>query len=260
MTSVIVARATDDILQGSTVSGTAPLASYDLNTLLTRNPAARVRFVGGTLTITFTLPAPAQGDVLVIPVSNLDTGDTVLHLTNDVGLDVAIYIPAARKNGIPRTVAVDLTALEPTTLTRTSDSWSLEITANSVPVTLGGAVAIFGPKRTLEAMQWGLSLSKQQFADVVVNDYGVTYRTNRATMGRSFDCVASAEPDELADLEDWYDDCAGVVDPGLLWIQRDELEPVYGTWQEAFKAQQAQGSFLYDVTLQFSELSKGKPV
>lgn len=260
-TTVLVGHADDDLLhEGAVTSTVAPLATYSLATLLLRNPAARVRFGVGTVTVTWTLDAPARGDIFVLPVSNLDAGTGVATLTNGAGLSVGLTVPAMQKSGIPRTLAVDLVLAQPTALTRTSDVWNLVVSGNSVPLTLGGAAFLFSEKRTLEALQWGIGYRKRHHAKQETNEYGGRYRTNLRTNTRELDCTASAEPAEVMALEDFYDANAGLVDPGLLWVQRTELDAYIGTWQEVFEARQRDGVLLYDVAMRFSELSKGKPV
>lgn len=259
-TTVVLQRASDDVFNAATMSGTAPSASYSLSTLTRRDPATRVRFGSGTVTVTFTLAAPARGDIFVLPCSNLDSGSTVAALTNGAGLNEAITIPALQQQGIPRTAILDLTVAEPNATTRTSNVWNLVITGNSVNVTLGGAVFLFTPKRTVDAVQWGLSYEKGHQADEHRNVYASRDRFDFRTTERVLSWQASVEPSELTDLEDCYDANHGIVYPGLLWVQRDELDAYIGTFGPKFRARQRDGYFLYDVACDFLELSKGKPV
>ena len=133
----LYAQGDDNILAGSTVSGTAPSSTYSLATLLTMQPAARVRWGSPTVSVTFTLDAPARGDVFVLPVSNLEESidgaspESVAVLTNGAGLSVALTIPALQGNGLPGTVCVDLTDAEPNATIRTSAVWTLTI-ANEI--------------------------------------------------------------------------------------------------------------------------------
>lgn len=260
-TTVIVARATDDVFADATITSTvAPSSTYSLATLNTQVPAARVRFGSGTVTITWTLGSAARGDIFVLPVSNLDAGTGVATLTNGAGLSVGLTVPAMQANGIPRTLVVDLALAQPTALTRTSTVWNLVVSGNTANLILGGAAFLFTPKRTLDAIQWGIGYRKTQHVRETMNQYGGRYRVNFRTNTRELDCVARVEAGDLDDLENWYDANAGLTDPGLLWVQRDELDAYIGTWQEVFEARQVGQTFQYDVSMQFSELSKGKPV
>ena len=262
MTSVIVGWATEDRFEGAVITADAtPLASYSLDTFGFRNPAERIRFAEQALVLTATLAADARGDVLVIPCCNIDAGDadtTGLRLTNSSGLDVPVPVPALRQNGIPRTIALDLTDLADEA-TLTADVWNLEITGNSVPLTFGGFLGLFA-KRTIEAMQWGIAPRVTQHALQTVNEYGGRYRVNFRTQTRALAYTLSVEPDELTAVEDWHDANAGLAKPGLLWVVSDELEPMIGTLEETQAAPQAQGMLLYDVAGVFTALSKGKPV
>lgn len=259
-TRVIVARPSDDIFQGATITSTvAPMTSYDLLTLLLRDPACRVRFNAGTVTITWTLDTPARLDVFVLPVSNLDEGYDVASLTNGSGLNVPVIVPPRQLNNIPRTCALDVTEAEANATTRTSTVFNLVISGNSANVILGGAAFGYGQRRLLDAVQWGFKYRKRQAVVQSTNEYLSRYRVNLSTNARVLDCRALAEPEEVKDLEDHYDDCRGAFLPGLLWPQLAELDAYIGTW-EAFEAQQQEGKFLYDVAMQFEELSKGKPV
>lgn len=261
-TTVIVGWASEDRLADAVFTAdTAPIASYSLSTFGYRNPAERIRWDVTDLALTATVGAAVRGDVLVIPACNLDEGDeltTVLRLTNGAGLDVPVPVPARRVNGQARTIVLDLTELA-SAGTRTSTVWTLEVVGNSVDIIFGGFIGLFA-KRTIAAMQWGITAGKTQHASQVVNDHGGRYRVNLRTTTRTLAYALAVEATELPEAEDWHDANEGLVEPGLLWVQRDELDAIVGTLDEAFLARQRDGMDVYDITGTFTELSKGKPV
>jgi hypothetical protein len=205
----------------------------------------------------------AQGDVLVIPVHNLDEGGgspaSVLTLTNNNGLSVNVPIPADQANGLPSTIVLDLTEAEPNDATRTATVWTLTIVGNSVNVTLGGAVAIFGPKRVLDPdIGWGFSLQEQAGQSQTINAHLVALHRQSAHV-RAFD--RRLDPDLGPRGR------AAVV-PGerrrdrtrLLWTQLTGHDAYLGIWEAKFQATNIPGTEYYDISLTFTELSKGKPV
>jgi hypothetical protein len=261
----IYARGADNILAGLTPTGTAPSSTYALATLALLQPAARVRWGATSISLVFTRGVAAQGDVLVIPAHNLDESGvggspaSVLTLTNNNGLSETIPVPAALYNGLPGTIAVDLTALEPNDSTRTATTWTLTISGNASNVILGGAVAIYGPKRVLNPdLRWDFSL-KERAADVnAQNEYFTRYIATLRTYEQVL--TASIRTSDLAGVRRWFHENASGTKPGLLWTQLGGIDPLFGIWSPEFNYQIIEGTSYYDIALTFIELSKGKPV
>lgn len=267
----IYAPASDNILSGVVPTSTvAPTTSYSLATLALLNPATRVRWAVDTLTLTWTLSGPALGDVLIIPVTNLDPGlgsPATVTVTNGSGLSVAIDVPTLPANRIPQTIAVDLALADTNAAHRTSNVWHLVIVSNSVPVVLGGAVAIYGPKRTLNPdLAFGFTPRKVHALIDTKNEYLTRYRQDYETVERGVDAsVRVVGQTQYSMVEDFYDGCHGRGLPGLLWVQGvPGLGAFLGTWQSQFTARHVQDTMgadiIFDVQLSFDELSKGKPI
>lgn len=259
----LYARGGDNILDGITPTGTAPSTTYSLATLALMQPAARVRYGSTSISVVFTLGVAAQGDVLVIPVHNLDEGGgspaSVLQLTNNNGLSVNVPIPADQANGLPSTIVLDLTELVPSDSTRTATVWTLTITGNSVDVTLGGAIAIFGPKRVLlPDIGWGFSLQEQAGQSQTINAHLTRYIVNLRTAERTI--VAAIRTSDLAGVRAWFQENGAGAEPGLLWTQLDGHDAYLGIWDAKFQSVNVPGTEYYDIALTFVELSKGKPV
>lgn len=262
MALAIYQRYTDYILGSATVSGTAPLTSYSLSTLTGLNPATRVRFGSGTVTVTFTLGSGARGDLFALPMHNLS--GSVLTLTNGAGLSQAITLATLPADSLPRTTIVDLTIGTPNGATRTSTTWNLVIAGNAANVILGGAVWIGTTNRTLSrnfAIEPIRALTYQ--SDEVINPYGVAYAVDYETVLRSIRCeFAGASTQDRSDLEDWYRTSHGRVRPSIFWPDPSVNDAILGRWPETFEETlNRRGSAAHRVPLaEFRELSKGKPV
>ncbi len=257
----IYARGGDNILDGITPTGTAPSSTYALSALALMQPAARVRWGASTVSLVFALGSSLRGDVLVIPAHNLDAGTspTVLTLTNGAGLSLSVPVPADQANGLPATIVLDLVEAEPNPTTRTSNSWTLTITSNSVNVTLGGAIAIFGPQRILDPdIRWGYTVREEAGQVITRNDYLTRYVVNLRTYERSI--VASIRTTDLEGVRAWFHENAAGSAPGLLWPQLTGLDAYLGIWEPQFEAVNVEGTEYYDIRLTFTELSKGKPI
>lgn len=270
MGNSIYARYTDNIFADATFTSTVtPMDSYDVDTLALQRPEMRVRWAAQSLQIDISLPSPAEGAILAIPVTNLEAGSpSGLTITNDNGLSQELAIPAMPINRIPLTLVCDLTVATPSAATRTDDSWHLVFTSVGVNVTLGGAIFLFGPKRELTPadLRWGFSERILHAADDTRNVYLTRYRVDYETQERSLDCAVRCTYAQKELLKTFYLANAGLVQPGLLWPEPATNDAYLGTWQEVFEAQQVDGAgtpFVddyYDVRLLFTELSKGKPV
>lgn len=261
----IIARQSDNIFRDAVITcDKTPMATYDLavlglNTSIT--PATRVRFTDPDPVITFTLPEARQGDILAITVSNADVGlsPPALTITNGNGLSQDVPIPTMPGNRIPRTAILDLSILTPTDATRLDDVWALHF-SNSVDVELGGGVYLYTKRElTPEDLQWSFRYSKQHARSDTPNEYLMRYILDYETQVRGFDAVIRCPLSQRDEIEEWFDSvCVG---PGLLWPFPDVNDAYVGTWGDRFDAQQI-GEFTdyYDVTIPFTELSKGKPV
>jgi hypothetical protein len=265
----IFQRYADNILINAGVWSTpAPSATYDVDTLLTHQPAARVRWGTGTVTLRFhglggTSPStPARADVLVIPVWNVDAGSAVARLTSDTGMDVAITVPTMMPSGIPRTTAVDLTVLEPDANQRTAnDYFDLIITGNSEDLIMGGHVGLYGPKRTLTDRDWHWGFQRSQSGRSIVheNDYGTDLVYSRSVRSRQLSVSTLATDAEAEALELWADANFGNGLPCLLWPIPDVYEAYFGRL-DAVHTQQTDFTDAVSLALTFTEISKGKPV
>jgi hypothetical protein len=262
----ILQRYTDDLLIGATAtSSPAPVTSYSDATLLTHRPSARVRWdlpSPSVIDIHFALAASGRADVLVIPVWNVDAGSSVASLTSGSGMNVPIAVPTMPPSGIPKTTAVDLTVLETDAAKRTSNSFHLIITGNSVPLTMGGAVMLYGPKRELPDRDWQWNFVKRRIAKnsgPVVNDYGEDYVVNLEARLREIDVSILASDADAAEIDDWIDANFGNGLPGLLWVTPEEREAYFGRIQDTTEST----PIFTDAVqrkLTFRELSKGEPV
>ncbi len=252
-----------NILSGATITADAiPSLTYDLATLGFLRPDWRVKFSTGTVTITFTLSAPALGDILCLPMSNLVDGHVTL--TNGAALSVSIPVPGTLRNGLPKTIVVDLSLLDTNATHRTSNVWHLVISGNPVNVTLGGAVAIYGPKTALgdRDFQWGYTIRKRGAYSETYNEYRTRFGLNMQTMERSIDLSTLATDADADALEDWVDGCNGRGAPGLLWLTPEVEDAFFGVWQDTFERVRgsAQVTDTELIKLRFDELSKGLPL
>lgn len=254
-----------NILNGAVItSSPAPTVAADLVKLGYGRPDWTVIFGATTVTITFTTLTPEQGDILVIPKLNVVSGSpSVLRLTNGAGLNVDISIPGLLRNGIQKTIVVDLTLLEPNNTTRTSTVWNLVITGNSVNVKIGGAVAIYGPKTALadRDFQWSYTTRKTGAVSEQVNEYLTAFRLNMQAMTRSIDLSTMATDADADALEAWFDANNGRGLPGLLWLTPEVEDGFFGVWQKEFSRVVGLASVpdTNVIKVTFDEFSKGIP-
>lgn len=264
-------RYDDNILIGCSVSSDPdPMATYSIDTLLTHRPADRVRFGSpgspADYRIRFSLgggsPSPAQrADLLVIPCANIDG---TLTLESDTGMSVAITLPSAMPSGIPRTIAADLSLLETDATKRTSNAFDLVVNGNSADLILGGAVLLYGPKRTFDERDWRFGFTRSMRGRVIAheNDYGTDLVLARRTRTRSITVSTLCTDAEALDLENWADANFGSGLPGLLWPIPDQYEAYFGRLEDVHtqKVKVEGAPDAVDITLTFAEISKGKPV
>lgn len=227
----------DDILQGSTPSGTAPSTSYSLATLLTGNPAARVRFGATTVSIVFTLTGSKEGAVIVLPMHNITPGSTtVAVLSNAAGLSVNLPVPVLGADGWPPTLAYDFSAQS----NRTSNVWTLTITGNAANVILGGAIAIY-PKKTFTGLtdngsvEWQVQQSKTRNMTETPNEYATPYVQDYGTISRKLTFSVTGVSSGIDGVQDWYDSNLGRVRPSLFWMDPSDAKgALYGRFQKDF--------------------------
>lgn len=268
--AAIFQSATQNILAGAYITASVqPASGYSLPTLGYLRPDMRVAFPGGSVTVTFEVltdgaspTTPRQGDIFVLPMHNLDGGSPNLaRLTNDQGLSQDITVPGNLGNGLPKTIVIDLTEDTPNAATRTSAFWSLQIVGNSVPVVLGGAVAIYGPKTYLvdRDFQWGYTPKKRGMFLDAENEHGTKFRQNLETMKRWVELQTIATVDDADALETWFEANNGAAEPGLLWFDPNIQDAFLGYLGEEFGR-----TNLYTdaeaIGITFEELSKGRPI
>lgn len=264
-------RYDDDILIGAGVTATpTPMATYSASTLVTHRPADRVRWGApgspNQYRIRFHLgggsPAPSQrADVLIIPVSNIDG---TLHLESDTGMNATIPIPTMMPSGIPRTIAADLTLLEVNATKRTSNAFDLVINGMSVDLTMGGAVMLYGPKRTFAHRDWrfGFTRALRSYVTRHENEYGTDLVSPLRTRTRSIIVSTVCTEAEALDLELWADANFGSGLPGLLWPKPDVYEAYFGRLDDVHTQtlNDKGANDAVQISLTFTEISKGKPV
>lgn len=256
-------RYTDNILIGATAtSSPVPMATYSDATLLTQRPADRVRWSSGTVTIHFDLPSAMRADLLVIPCWNvIDESEPVVTFESDTGMSVPIAVPTMMPSGIPRTTAVDLTLLEVDGAKRTADDFDLIVDGNVANLIMGGAVLLYGPKRTFadSEWEWGFTREHQYFSTAHENDYGADLVSTRRTRRRTVNVSTQASPDDAETIELWADANFGNGLPGLVWPRPDTYEAYFGR-ADAVIRQQANPGDAIGIAFAFTEISKGKPV
>lgn len=248
--------ASENILDGATVTGTTPSTSYYLSTIVTMDPADRIRFDTGNARFDFTLAEAKTGGVLVLPVSNADAGSSVVTLMNGAGLSIPVPIPAHTRNGIPRTTLLDFS----TSGNLSSAAWTLLFSGNSVPVTVGGAVGIF-PRNVLPG---GMKFEdfggvKERAGLDEYNEYKNRRRFPLRTLERKLDFSLDVPGSSLSVLEDWFDG-TDIDQAGYVWPQLEGVDGYFGTLPTAFATKRLGDTGYFSVQITFAELSKGKPV
>lgn len=254
----LFSRPDDNILTGSTPSGTTPSTTYSLATVLDNVPLERVLFPTGTATITFTLGSSKRGDLLFIPVHNLDAGATVLTLTNGNGFSAAITVPAMPPHRIPAGIVADLRGLASAS-TRTDTVWHVVVTSNSVPVLFGGCIWI-GQIRTFDRnFRWGARNDVGFNQNITKNEYGTEYVVDYETINDGYTCsFADASDSDGATLLAWTQATHGGVLASVFWPDTAG-EAFLGRTPAKF-AQTYQYTNWREVPWVFPAITKGKPV
>lgn len=250
----------ENILRSAVWSGDDPSDSYSLEAFDRLDPAARVRYDSGSAVVVATISSK-RGDVLVVPVTNADS----LVVTNTAGLSVDVPIPSMTRNRIPRTIVCDLSIEEPDLETRRAGVWTFTFGCSTDDVIIGAAIGLYAPRRDLlfGDFQWGGSESRVTFGKSHRNVAGVRYQLSDNTQRRSFSSTKLATQDDLDEILEWFGANRGRFQKAFLWPDPDVNDGYLGTLQETLeivrKAPTSAGT-LYEVTIQFDELSKGRPV
>ncbi len=251
MSSPVYARSSDNVLAGAVITSStfAPVTGYDLTTLALMRPELRVVFDGETGSVTWTIGSPGSvGHILCIPMHNFTPGGSpgVLTVTNDNGLNVDIPIPEQQADGYPPTLVADLTTLA-ADAELVFGELTLNVSGNASNLVLGGAVALYGPKRTfadLSANSEGsfvgtLKESYESREDEATNEYGSRYVQEYDWTDRQLEWNVTGPNSGVVLARDWYLANRGHARPSLLWPYPDELtlgilSPMFGTWQKRF--------------------------
>jgi len=263
-TSTIFQGPDQNILKDAAITATvAPRASYDLAVLGYERPDWFVAFDTDTVTVRFTRtdgspPSAAQGDILVIPNCNLVTGTTTLVASG--GLSQALTFADVLRNGLRKTLAVDLSILDPLDGDRLGSWWELQIVGNPENVILGGGISIYSPKTQLidRDVRWGYSRNRRGLTiGPPPNQYGVE-AVMRAGYIRGCELSLLATDQDADAIEGWCESLSGHADTGLLWVV-DFEDPYYGRWQQPFRRIIGSESVpdTEVITLPFEELAKG---
>lgn len=259
-------RAGDNILYGGTWGGTAPSSGYAVSTLGFLNPAERVRYGSATVTPTCTIGGALQGDILCIPMHNLTPGSSaVLTLTNNNGFSHAIPVPALLSNGFPPTLVVDLTGFA-SAGTRTATVWSFVIASNAANVVLGGAIAIYGPKRTFSetvtgSFSWQYTEKETGNMIETPNEYMTPYVQDYGTVSREIDILIVANSTGITSFRNWFRSNHGRVFPSLFWPDTSVVDGYFGRWQKTLTISPMQTmSALRSMQVSYEEWPKGKVI
>lgn len=224
-----------------------PLSGYANSTLVSLNPAARLRYNTGTVTITLTFGSAVTADTFALPVSNL--AGSVLTLTNGAGLSQAITLPTIPDNRIPLTAVKSFSSSSSTT-------WNLVISGNAANVILGGGLWL-GAKRTLDRnFRYEFHEIGEQPGPEVTNEYGVDYTPNLRTLVRRLQCEFAATATGRAQLKAWFED--GRKRPCFFWPDPSVNDAYIGKWATTYDV--TRGVNVSTLSMEFAELSKGKPV
>jgi hypothetical protein len=249
MSNTVIQAFDEERFQNAVVSGTAPFTSYDLATVITRQPGARVLFPSNSVSIVFTLPVARQCDVLCIPVTNATSGTLNGH---------ALSFPATSRSGVPRTLANDLTLNGASANTA---SWTLALSGPN-PIVIGGGVSLYGPVHRLnrDLLATGLVRAKTSGQLAQKNEYLTPYFQAFRTMEQVI-TLMHYEPTavDVSDFEDWFDGSNGAGFPSLLWLNIPSNEGHYGVWDPTLEIKRVE-SGLFSITMKFNVWAKGKPL
>ncbi len=260
----IYGTASSNLFAGITPTATVAVSTtYSLATFTYLRPDWRVKWGVTTVTITWSgVNAAISGEIFVLPMSNLDAGASVATLTNADGLSQALTIPAVPLDGIPLTAIADLSGF--TTAQKTSTTWNLVIVGNSVNVTLGGAIALYGPKTTFLNNMSGSNFAweyheKESHAKVEkANEYRSRFILDCLTRERSIEILMRANDAGKTAITAWFRGAHGGALPSLFWPDPNVNDALLGTWGDLDVLNMCTG--YRPITLTFTELSKGMPL
>jgi len=260
MANAIFQAADENILRTATWAVTAGSTIYNPVYFRRLDPAIHVVFAGASGTLVAAIPS-ARGDVLAIPVTNAYS----LTVTNGAGLSVSVPVPVMPTSGIPFTLVCDLALLEPNPTTRTSNVWGFAFTSISGALAVGAAIALYAPRRELldGDFQWGGTETRAAFGNAQESAAGVRYLNPRQAMRRSARLTKLALQDDVEALQGWFDGSRGRFDAALLWPDPDVNDAYFGTLGERLDVTRVAPTSdgpVFSVSLQFDELTKGRPV
>jgi hypothetical protein len=223
----------DYILANATWSANVtPMATYDVTTLGYLRPDWRIKWATGTVTITATLSGALQGDIVAVPMSNLDAGSlTVTNNGGSGGVNQVIAIPAKSVGGWQPTAWFDLTQTWSVSQ-RTASVWNFVVTGNSVNLTIGAALWISGPKTTFDH---GFTVNTAHDVPTYyglhqTNEYGVDFVLDLGAKKRMMTGTFDAKESMSTAIMGWVDGCRGNNRPGLFvrdTLLNDALCPMY---------------------------------
>jgi hypothetical protein len=250
------------ILYDAVWSGTAPMTSYALTTFGYVLPDWMVRWSATTVTVTATLAGGARkADLFALPMSNIDAGATKLALTNGAGLNVAITIPVTPTGPYPRlpyTAVCDLRPLA-SAGTRTSNVWNLVITANSVNVTMGGAIWLGTCVDFTKNFRYGLIQGSQFYNPGPTNSFGTVLRMRAKTRTRWCDIDVPARDAQRDAFMDWADSGEGAGLPSVFWPRPEINDALLGSFPDEISNTWKLVNYS-PMAFRFTEWSKGLPL
>lgn len=239
----------------------APLTTYSLATFPYLRPDWRVKWGVKTFTLTWSgVNAGINGEIFILPVSNLDVGAAVATLTNAAGLSQAITIPGLPLDGIPLTAVVDLSLLA----NRASATWHCVVSGNAVNVTLGAAIALYGPKTTFlnnmsgNNFAWEYPETETHGKPEQKNEYFTRFILDTLTRERSIEVLLRANDAGAPAIKAWHRSSHGGALPSLFWPDPNVNDALLGTLGD-LKVLNMSGNFR-PIQLTFTELSKGIPL
>ncbi len=238
-------------------------ATYSLSTFTYLRPDWRVKWGVKTVTLTWSgVNAAINGEIFVLTMHNLDAGAAVATITNADGLSQAITIPATPLDGLPLTVIVDLSGF--TGAQKTSTTWNLVISGNSVNVTLGAAIALYGPKTSFLNNMSGDNFAweyheKETHAKVEKkNEYLSRFIVDLLARERAIEILMRCNDAGKAAITAWYRATHGGALPSLFWPDPNINDALFGTWGD-LDVMNMSGNYR-PIQLTFTELSKGIPL
>lgn len=237
------------ILRDAVWTGTAPVNStYDLNAFAAMHPGYRIKFGSSTIIITATIPTPRKAEVAAIAGSNIDAGSSVLRITNNAGLDVAVDVPELPSDDIPLTAVLDLRDYA-NDADRTADVWNWIASGNSTNVTMMALLWL----GLLEDFTYepGLVVKEVHFSDVHENKAGSINVVRWRQRKRWIEFTSPANESQREALISWIRAGEGFGIPSLVWPRTDvndcllgAFEGEYGSTENAWDYNPMKGKFV----------------